>query len=124
MPVIPMRPRREKGHRRVARNKRVYAISFDLDTKIAEQLCGPGYRACYEKIERVLAEHGFGRKQGSVYFGDEDSDGVACVIAVQELDQRYSWFGRAMKDIRALRVDEDSDLMRVLSNRLRLEGAA
>jgi virulence-associated protein VapD len=99
----------------------VYAISFDLDTAAAEKLCGNGWRGCYEKIATVFAEFGFSRVQGSVYFGDENSDAVRCVMAVQEADRRYAWFGRVTRDLRMLRVDEDNDLLPALSNRLRLD---
>lgn len=100
----------------------MYAIAFDLDCKVAEKLCGPNYRGvCYDKIERILAEHGFSRRQGSLYFGDEHSDAVTCVTATQDLDSRLPWFGRAVSDIRMLRIDEDNDLTRVLRNELRFD---
>ena len=102
------------------RTKRVYAITFDLDGKVAEKLCGPNWRGtCYGRIASVFAEHGFGRVQGSVYFGDEDSDAVRCVMAVQAADTRFAWFGRSVRDLRMLRVDENNDLLPALSNRFR-----
>ncbi len=57
----------------------------------------------------------------AVYFGDEDSDAVRCVVAVQDLDNRCAWFGRVVRDLRMLRVDENNDLLPALSNRLRLD---
>ena len=119
MSVIPLRVRQKSPWGQVKRNKRVYAIAFDLECKIAEQLCGEGWKGCYEKIGRVLAEHGFVGQQGSVYFGSAESDAVTCIMAVQDLDRRFSWFGRAVRDIRMLRVDEMNDLRPVLSNELR-----
>ncbi|RZT56821.1 virulence-associated protein VapD [Sphingomonas sp. BK036] len=98
----------------------MYAIAFDLDTGAAEAACGSGWRNCYAQIASVMAEYGFNRQQGSVYFGDENSDAVRCVLAVQDLDRRYAWFGRSVKDLRMLRVDEDNDLLPLLSDRLRL----
>lgn len=120
MPVIPMRPESRFKHRRELRNKRVYAIAFDLDTKIAAELVSGGYHYCYTQIKTVMAEHGFQRVQDSVYFGDEESDAVKCVLAVQDLDRRFAWFGRSVKDIRMLRVEENNDLRPALSNELRL----
>jgi virulence-associated protein VapD len=87
---------------------------------MAEQLCGDGWRNCYAQIGVVLAEYGFARQQGSVYFGDENSDAVKCVMAVQEIDRRHAWFGRVVQDLRMLRVDEDNDLLPALSSELRL----
>lgn len=116
-----MRVQRKPRWGELRRNKRVYAIAFDLDTKIAEKLCGDTWKGCYEKIARVLAEHGFTGQQGSLYFGTPESDAVTCMVAVQDLDRRYSWFGRAVRDIRMLRVDEMSDLRPVLSNEFRFK---
>jgi virulence-associated protein VapD len=121
MSVVPMRAKRIPRATAVRKARRVYAIAFDLDTALAEKLCGSGWRGCYEKIALVLADYGFRRVQGSVYFGDETSDAVQCVMAVQEADRRHAWFGRCVRDLRMLRVDEDNDLMPALSNRLRLD---
>ena len=118
MSVIPLRAN-GKPRWGLRRNRRVYAIAFDLDCKIAEKLCGEGWKGCYEKIGRVLAEHGFTSQQGSLYFGTPDSDAVTCMLAVQDLDRRFHWFGRSVRDIRMLRVDEMNDLRPVLSNELR-----
>lgn len=121
MSVIPMRAKRVPRATATRKARRVYAIAFDLDTAAAERHCGSNWRGCYEKISAVFAEFGFARVQGSVYFGDETSDGVQCVLAVQAADRRFAWFGRCVRDLRMLRVDEDNDLMPALSTRLRLE---
>ncbi|MEO7786217.1 MAG: hypothetical protein ABIR77_00120 [Sphingomicrobium sp.] len=97
----------------------MYAIAFDLDTKIAAELVTGGYHYCYTQIKMVMAEHGFHRVQGSVYFGDEASSPVSCMLAVKAMDERFAWFGRAVKDLRMLRVDEDDDMLPLLNNRLR-----
>lgn len=120
MSVVPMRHREPRQHRYQRKAERVYAIAFDLDTAKAETLCGPGWRSCYEKISVIMGKYGFARQQGSVYFGDASSDAVRCVMAVQELDRRYAWFGQAVRDLRMLRVDEDNDLLPALSSQLRL----
>ncbi len=124
MGVIPMRVRRQKPAPRPSvkrKANRVYAIAFDLDTTIAERLCGLNWRGtCYAKIASVFVEFGFARVQGSVYFGDEKSDAVHCVMAVQEADRRFAWFAQVVRDLRMLRVDEDNDLMPAINNRLRL----
>lgn len=125
MSVIPMRAMRNPRATATRKARRVYAIAFDLDGAIAERHCGPNWRGtCYAKIANVFAEFGFGRVQGSVYFGDESSDAVRCVMAVQEADRRFAWFASAVKDLRMLRVDEDNDLLPALSGRLRLDGEA
>lgn len=121
MSVIPMRKRHVPRATATRKAQRVYAIAFDLDTATAEKICGTNWRGCYEKIATVFAEYGFSRVQGSIYFGDASSDAVRCVMAVQDADRRYAWFGRIVRDLRMLRVDEDNDLMPALDTRLRLE---
>lgn len=120
MSVVPLRRKHKPRATAVRKARRVYAIAFDLDTALAEKLCGTAWRGCYEKIANVFAEFGFSRVQGSVFFGDETSDAVQCVMAVQEADSRYAWFGRIVRDLRMLRVDEDNDLMPAINRRLRL----
>lgn len=102
----------------------MYAIAFDIDCQVAERVIGDGWKGCYDKIERALAVHGFERTQGSLYFGDPSSNAVSCMRAVQDLDSKYAWFGRIVKDLRMLRIDEDNDLLPVLSNRLRFDAPA
>jgi virulence-associated protein VapD len=98
----------------------VYAIAFDIDTQVAERVMGNTWKSCYGAIERSLLAHGFIRQQGSLFFGDDTSNAVSCIKAVQDLDDKYAWFARIVKDLRMLRIDEDNDLLPALSGRLRL----
>jgi len=118
MSVIPMRPKSEWDNRAMRKAGRVYAIAFDIDTTIAERVIGDTWKGIYAKIERGLTSHGFTRRQGSLYFGSADSTPVTCMMAIKDLDDQYAWFGRIVKDLRMLRIDEDNDLLPLLSNRL------
>ncbi|MFO1237793.1 MAG: virulence factor [Alphaproteobacteria bacterium] len=90
----------------------MYAISFDLNTTTLEQLYhNTSWQNAYSNIRAVLGEFGFNRQQGSVYFGDETVDAVRCVLAVQELARRHSWFTPSVTDIRMLRIEDNNDLM-------------
>jgi virulence-associated protein VapD len=91
---------------------RMYAIAFDLDTESLQRYYSPGnWRNAYDDIAREFRQHGFIRKQGSVYFGKRGTTSVNCVLAAQALCSRYSWFARAVRDIRMLRIEEENDLM-------------
>ena len=92
----------------------MYAIAFDLQQDILAQTYGSStYTNAYTDIKKLLTDYGFNRQQGSVYFGDKNRkiDAVTCVMAVQELTQRFNWFAPSVKDIRMLRIEEDNDLM-------------
>ena len=90
----------------------MYAITFDLDTKILEtSYPSPSWQNAYADIGRFLRENGFARQQGSVYFGDETIDVVRCQMTVQQLTLEFEWFAGSVRDIRMLRIEENNDLM-------------
>lgn len=95
---------------------RIYAIAVDLDEARAKAFCGAAHRSCEEHIACVLAEFGFKRSQRGVFFGDGVLDAVQCIMAVQELDRRYSWFGRVVRDLRMLRIEDNDDLLPALGS--------
>lgn len=49
--------------------------------------------------------------KGGLYFGDETMNAVKCVLAVQALAKKFTWFSTCIKDIRMLRIEENSDLL-------------
>ena len=90
----------------------MYCITFDLDTTVLERAYpNSNWRNAYEDIARELRQYGFERQQGSVYFGNRGVDAVRCTLATQALSKRYSWFVKAVRDIRMLRIEEHNDLM-------------
>jgi virulence-associated protein VapD len=100
----------------------MYAITFDMNTKVLEAgYPSPSWQNAYADIGRFLGQHGFGRQQGSVYFGDETVDVVRCQLAVQLLTAEFPWFGPSVSDIRMLRIEENNDLMPAVELVLRMQ---
>ncbi len=92
----------------------MYAISFDFDVKKLEEHHPLKNRtAGYDDVRRVLERHGFRGIQGSVYFGGADP--VDCFVAVKDATDRYPWLKFVVRDIRMLRVEENSNLMRIVN---------
>jgi virulence-associated protein VapD len=91
----------------------MYAIAFDIDQeRLQRHYPGNSHTYAYEQIRQVFADYGFERQQGSVYFGDARVvSSVTCVLAVQDLVKKHSWFKFVVSDIRMLRIEEDNDLM-------------
>ncbi len=90
----------------------MYAITCDLDTtasQVRDQ--NASWQNASDDIDKVLNGHGFGRQQGSVYFGDETVDAVRCVSAVRALASDDVWFSPSVRDIRMLRIEDNNDLM-------------
>lgn len=89
----------------------MYAISFDLSIASLEaNYSGNSYNNAYGDIKKFLANKGFSRKQGSVYFGDETVDAVKTVMAVNQMSQEFPWLKDCVSDIRMLRIEENNDL--------------
>ncbi|MDR2188666.1 MAG: hypothetical protein LBE62_11565 [Azonexus sp.] len=91
----------------------MYAITFDLEmSSLRDAYQNDSYNNAYMDIRKVLVdEYGFEWQQGSVYFGGSTVDAVTCVLAVQDLATRYTWFAASVRDIRMLRIEENNDLM-------------
>lgn len=90
----------------------MYAIAFDLDQEaLRNHYPGNSPNNAYEAVRTMLERYGFHRQQGSVYFGNETVTPVTCVMAVQAVQKRYPWFGKAVSDIRMLRIEEHNDLL-------------
>lgn len=108
-----LRARPRIGHNsRPGRPPVTYAIRFDLDTKtLQDSYPNSSWRNAYFDIERELRQHGFTRKQGSVYFGEDSVDVVRCQTAVQTLALEFDWFAPSVRDIRMLRIEDNNDLM-------------
>lgn len=98
----------------------MYAITFDFDTSLLEQLYpSQSWRNAYSDVRRFFEDNGFENKQGSVYFAIDDIDAVECVALVQDLAEAYDWFTPSLKDIRMLRIEENNDLMPILDRKKR-----
>ncbi|MDX2258653.1 MAG: virulence factor [Hyphomicrobiaceae bacterium] len=98
----------------------MYAISFDLDTATLQDSYGSAsWRNAYLEIRNALQSYGFEWQQGSVYFGGDGVDPVTCVLAVQDLTDRYAWFGPSVRDIRMLRIEDNNDLRPAIERALK-----
>ena len=90
----------------------MYAIIFDLDNdSLKNTYPSASHNNAYADIRGFLTSRGFEWVQGSGYFGDESVDAVKCVLTVQKLSRKYSWFKASVRDIRMLRIEENNDLL-------------
>ena len=96
----------------------MYAISIELnhDTLI-KTYQSEIYINAYNDIKKILKSYNFDDK-GSVYFGDKNVDAIDCVIAIQELTNLFPWFSASVQDIKMLRIEEITDLRKVVDKEL------
>jgi virulence-associated protein VapD len=94
-----------------AKNNRMYAVVFDIDTScLTGNYPTPSVTNAYGDIRKFMESHDFSWQQGSVYFGNDKVNAVSCVLTVQSLSKKYPWFNTCIKDIRMLRIEENNDL--------------
>lgn len=115
MSVVPMRPNRRMTTPVSKRASRVYAIAYDLNSEAALQY------GAWDKIARVLGQHGFHRQQGSVFYGTSETSASTCFRAVLEMYRKFPWFWEVVRDMRMLRIDEEDDLLAVIPQELRFD---
>ena len=89
----------------------MFAISFDLDIETLRQTYGDPYNNAYREIRLLLNEHGFRWQQGSVYFGNESTTPVDCVLTTYAMVEALPWFASSVRDIRMLRIEATNNLM-------------
>ena len=95
----------------------MYAIVFDFDTQLLQQLYpNPSWNNAYNDVRTYLTSRGFEWKQGSAYFGDDSIDAVRCVRVVQRMAKKYQWFTPSVRDLRMLRIEENNDLKAALDD--------
>jgi virulence-associated protein VapD len=89
----------------------MYAIAFDLDTEaLRSAFSDTAFTAAYGNIRAVFEDEGFSWKQGSLYYGDENTTPIKCVVLVQRLAAELPWFAGVVRDIRLLRIEAEDDL--------------
>ena len=94
----------------------MYAITFDLQVAALEShYPGVSYNNAYGDIKRFLAAKGFERQQGSVYFGNEETNAVTTTLAVAAMAREFPWLEHCVTDIRMLRIEENNDLKPVFT---------
>jgi len=84
------------------------AIAFDLTVSEVECLHPRSIPAAYREIGAILSRHGYEWRQGSVYVGG-DEDLAKFYLVLDDL-RALPWFRQAVRDIRAFRVEQWSDL--------------
>jgi len=87
----------------------VYALAFDMDLASLRQHFSKVFpNNAYTEIRKVLLARGFEWRQGSLYTLQDENMGTL-FLAVQDL-KALPWFPKSVRDIRAFRVEQWSDL--------------
>lgn len=90
----------------------MYAIAFDLIVADTERAHPKGVSQAYADIGAILNTHGFRRVQESLYV-TEDENMAVLFQAIMAL-KAEPWFPKAVRDIRAFRIEQWSDFTSVV----------
>ena len=93
----------------------MYAVIFDITSNCLCDYSDNSIVDTYGDIRKFMESNGFSWQQGSVYFGEETVNAVNCVVIIQKLVKLYPWLSVCLKDIRMLRIDENTSLMLAIS---------
>ena len=85
----------------------MFAIAFDLDTKVTRKAHPVSVPQAYTDIGRTLQRFGFEWKQGSVYTCDNED--MANLFEALATLKQLPWLPVSVRDIRAFRVEQWSD---------------
>jgi virulence-associated protein VapD len=85
----------------------MFAVAFDLTVKDAKKHHPRGVTQAYTDIGSALGVYGFKRIQGSVYVCEEEN--LATLTMAMNALKALQWFPRAVRDIRAFRIEQWSD---------------
>ena len=90
----------------------MFAIAFDMDIRELRSTYGEPYNNAYYEIKIILRRYDFYNTQGSVYLTDKD-DMVNLFAAIYTL-KKIAWFKKAVRDIRAFKVENWSDFTQIV----------
>ena len=90
------------------------AIAFDLTVAEVERLHPRSVPPAYAEVGKILSHYGYEWKQGSAYVGGDDN--LATMFEVIIALKALPWFPMAVRDIRAFRVEQWSDLTKILKS--------
>ena len=86
----------------------MFAVAFDLVVRdVLTHRPAQNASQAYGDIKRVLLEHGFEWRQGSVYTLDEED--MSRLFGASTALKAVEWFPPCVRDIRAFRVEQWSD---------------
>lgn len=92
----------------------MYAIAFDLEVSELKKHYGDPYNGAYMEVGKELKSLGFEWTQGNVYLNNSSDGGFAIIHQVIVRLSAIGWFVKSVRDIRAFKVEDWSDLTAIV----------
>lgn len=90
-------------------------LMFDIDTKVSEEILGPGYRRIYDEIRRYLYDNGFDHVQGSGYISADVVSTPMLYQILSDMVDDYPYLEKCIRDIKEANVYNISSLDDLIS---------
>lgn len=87
-------------------------ISFDIDTKVAEQILGPSYRNIYRQIYDFMLKEGWVHLQGSVYMSKKPISVYIVGYIIHKMIMQHPYMEKCFKRIHQTDIGAVHDLSR------------
>jgi virulence-associated protein VapD len=91
----------------------MFAIAYDLDIEAADKNHPKRCRQAYRDIAWTLHQFGFERVQGSVFAADHED--LSRLFRALDALRALPWLGACVKNIRAFRMEQGSDLTAIVT---------
>ena len=92
----------------------MFAVTFDMTVAAIQKHYPKSISQAYADIGATLSKHGFDWIQGSVYANRNPMADLATFYSAMNALQALPWFGDCVSDIRAFRLEDDSDFTAIM----------
>jgi len=94
----------------------MYAIAFDLKIDELKKYYGDPYNGAYAEISKEMELLGFNWAQGSLYVAKDTANPLAMLNKAINKLAKIDWFKKSVRDIRAFKIEDWSDITDVVKN--------
>lgn len=96
--------------------KKLYAISFDLEQKALDKYYSKSRRNAYRELGNFLYQNGYEHKEGSVYHSIKNQKPIEFFNMIEELNKQLPWVKDCVKEMHRtiIPIDEIVDIKEIL----------
>lgn len=92
----------------------MYALSFDMEVAKLKEHYGEPYNKAYDEIRVAMSEQGFDWVQGSLYIAKSEQNTIGLLYNAINRLSSIRWFKESVRDIRAFKVEDWSDITKIV----------
>lgn len=100
----------------MSNEKKLYAISFDLEQKALDKYYSKSRRNAYRELGNFLYQNGYEHREGSVYHSIKNQKPIEFFNMIEELNKQLPWVKDCVKEMHRtiIPIDEIVDIKEIL----------